>query len=789
MESDANIQFPLIFLLHLVLPFVIIVLPDFFHRRKVCLPLFHPRRVFRNFLLIYISFALCMSLMLIPLYTLSLREAEKRTIETANETLHNGIAHFEDVLERAAGMASTLFSYSNIYPINYLSEQISTDNAVVISKALSAYDLALSSLPMVIRSGIHFSNDALISDGSFFRHANDAFDPNLGSIYTYEYNGIVLNNFNSWVQSLGISGVSTSIRSMRMGRTDATQRDIIVHAIALPLNTPGKDYFFYTIYDAQDVFDLLVLPQYQHSCSLTLQDSHGIPFLSHASDTSDRFVQLQYVSPLYGFTATLRIDQAVISAQMHSFRVIMMIILFAYIAIGIILATLFSWQNAKPMVRVIHAAEQTGLESGVSLVPPLSLNSYQYIHELIDSMGREVTASRQKQELQRVQLQESMFDRLLRGDLYHEGSRRQAQSFFPNFPACSCMIVVQLMHSHQMDIETFSRAQLCLSDIFKARLDPGIRVHFFSNLAVLLCPCSEDHYHEESANIISTLVPHVNEAPDLDVRFAVSTPIYSIDDLSHTFQQLRHLLHIVGGSGERVLFAQDGEPTTAQEHSYSSTRFYEMLLRGDADVAIALMDEDVRRLKASAPADETEIPQLFFVYRHELVRVKEEFLQTAPTAQVPMALPSYLPQLNVDELFGDLRAYCRALCDCIAANRQSDRESFERRLLSYIDDHLGDTTLCIRTVIDQFSISEGTLRNILSRTAGVSFSEYVEQHRMHQAQLLVLHSTLPVSQIPQQVGYASANTFYKAFKRHFGISPSAMRTQVSDDGTPPNSEN
>lgn len=745
----------------------------------------HPsqaKRVFRNFLLIYLSFALCMlMLLLVPLYLVSLREAEERTLNTASETLHSGMSVLEAALKSAVTAADTLYAHRDVSQLGLLGDTLSPQDAYAVREALNTYRAIAGALPFTTESGLHYANGSMIAGNRFFLHAQDAFDSGFPSAYIYEHEGALGQSFSQLLEYLDITGRPYSLTGLRWGRLYAQLRDSFVYAVALPLNTAAKSTFFYAVYDAGEIADLLVLPQYQRSCRLTLTGADGKAFLVYdtAAEQDARFVEVSCQSPLYTLTATLQIDRAVFSGQLHAFRAMMLIIAAAYILIGILLALLFSWRNSQPMARVIHAAEQTGIKSGVTLDASQPVNSYQYIHALIDGMGREISAAHRKQELQRVQLQESMFDRLLRGDLYHESSLKQARSFFPDFPACSCMILMRLLHSHEMDIATLSDAQLRLSDVFKSHLPPDMRVHFFSNLTVLICPCEEAHYQETCANLIASLTPHLSRHPDLAVRFAVSTPLHGIDELSRVFQQLRHLLHIVGDTGESVFFMQDSEPTAAQAHSYSSTRFYEMLLRGECDVALSLMEEDVRRLRQGATADETEVQQLFFIYRHELMRVKEEFALTAPADLSLPALPDYLPQLSVDEMFGELRCCCRALCECINSSRVSERESFERRLLAYIDEHLSDPTLCVRAVIDQFSISESTLRNILVQCAGVNFSEYVENHRMRQAQLLVEHSTIPVGQIPQQCGYASANTFYKAFKRCFGVSPSVLRAQAS----------
>jgi AraC family transcriptional regulator, alkane utilization regulator len=54
---------------------------------------------------------------------------------------------------------------------------------------------------------------------------------------------------------------------------------------------------------------------------------------------------------------------------------------------------------------------------------------------------------------------------------------------------------------------------------------------------------------------------------------------------------------------------------------------------------------------------------------------------------------------------------------------------------------------------------------------------YLTRHRMRLAARHLVSSTLPVSRVATQVGYASEAAFSQAFKREYGLSPSAWRQQ------------
>ena len=67
------------------------------------------------------------------------------------------------------------------------------------------------------------------------------------------------------------------------------------------------------------------------------------------------------------------------------------------------------------------------------------------------------------------------------------------------------------------------------------------------------------------------------------------------------------------------------------------------------------------------------------------------------------------------------------------------------------------------------------LTQFLKDQTGKSFTEYVEELRLSRAMELLRGSELGITEISVQCGFSTQNTFYKAFRRRFGISPSAVR--------------
>ena len=107
-------------------------------------------------------------------------------------------------------------------------------------------------------------------------------------------------------------------------------------------------------------------------------------------------------------------------------------------------------------------------------------------------------------------------------------------------------------------------------------------------------------------------------------------------------------------------------------------------------------------------------------------------------------------------------------------------EQAEREVVRMIDENLGNPDLYIRMVTERFQITEAHLQRIMRKATGCSFFEYVDQCRMTLARQLLAQTRLPVAQIMGQCGYSTTNSFYKAFKRCYGVSPTALREREGE---------
>lgn len=146
------------------------------------------------------------------------------------------------------------------------------------------------------------------------------------------------------------------------------------------------------------------------------------------------------------------------------------------------------------------------------------------------------------------------------------------------------------------------------------------------------------------------------------------------------------------------------------------------------------------------------------------------------------ALPQNTPKeviRDLDEAFGQHVSF--KLCEDIALRlcklftAQTSDPDLVSTIEKYIRENYADPSLGLNKISDEFQISESYFSHLFKEKKGVNFSTYLENMRMSEAARLIRETDISLNELYLCVGYNNANTFRRAFKKVYGITPSAMR--------------
>ncbi|MCR2050050.1 AraC family transcriptional regulator [Acetatifactor muris] len=128
----------------------------------------------------------------------------------------------------------------------------------------------------------------------------------------------------------------------------------------------------------------------------------------------------------------------------------------------------------------------------------------------------------------------------------------------------------------------------------------------------------------------------------------------------------------------------------------------------------------------------------------------------------------------VEQVTSTLGLY-RSLCALVNEKKTKEAGKMMPAILAFLDANYGNPDLSLTMVSDTFQISVPYLSSLFKASAGVNFSNYVEEVRIEKAKGLLKNTSMSVGEIAVAAGYSSTNSFSRAFRRVTGNSASEYR--------------
>ena len=98
-----------------------------------------------------------------------------------------------------------------------------------------------------------------------------------------------------------------------------------------------------------------------------------------------------------------------------------------------------------------------------------------------------------------------------------------------------------------------------------------------------------------------------------------------------------------------------------------------------------------------------------------------------------------------------------------------------RKACQYIEANYARPEIMLRDVADHVSLSNNHFCTVFSQEMGITFIEYLTQHRMERAKEILKISEVSSADIAEAVGYNDPHYFRYLFKKHTGMNPREYR--------------
>ena len=137
---------------------------------------------------------------------------------------------------------------------------------------------------------------------------------------------------------------------------------------------------------------------------------------------------------------------------------------------------------------------------------------------------------------------------------------------------------------------------------------------------------------------------------------------------------------------------------------------------------------------------------------------------------------------EIDTFFEYLDRLVVIICRITSDRKRSHNGALLERVISEIRNSYCDPDLTLGRVSREVGLSEVYLSQFFKEQTGENFTMHLTRIRVEKAkEVLCADRSIPMGKVAGAVGYSSADTFRKAFKRIYGISPTRARLVSSSN--------
>jgi AraC-like DNA-binding protein len=737
-------------------------------------------RTGKQFLRYYIIFFLCLVVLFVPLYQINLSMVSRSYLNAAGNMLKTGLANLETDLGNLDASARVIYNNPKFRRLSYIQEPEIADYYHAIS-VVDDFKSFFASAGIIADCGIIYGNNMILTTKRLYFPWEQ--------FYGDYFMRIGSPTADQWIAEMPKEYFTSAFIPLSGFSTLEGSYEAITFCTSFA-DFPGKRAFFFATLEKNYILSRLATDTVLQKGRILIRETGGTllidsgGWMGKEAGGSDA-VTLEMSGQKRGIRVRVDIPRKMFREQLVPFQRLAFIFALAYLSLGIALSIYFAQRSAEPIREIVEdvlsfgdrgglvsRAGSSRTESSSAESRAFSLadfqNDYTYIRHFLSKAERDLETFNvrlaQQEELQR----ENLFERLLYG-LVYSAAWQTVKDYFPGFPEIFRIAAVALPDMEEAALSAYTMRQAMIQDIIEPHLPSGAYAHFSGNLLVLFLP---EDAPDSPLLRLRALTADLRVKLNARCRTALSETERDSRDIHRAFYLVRHLLRLPAREGdEDILQKGNSDLFSFPLELLDASRLYEMLLHGEEEKAVDFINNMFYELCRQGYTREDDIQQIFFIYRRVLLQIAGD-LELGLSEGI---IPAYDSQPELSFLFARVAKAVRKICGIINARRAEKDNGFERPLIDYIDENITNPGLYIKMVTGFFHISENRLQAIMRKWTGKSFLEYVESKRMVLSRELLLMTPKSISQITRECGYSSENSFYKAFRRFYGQSPSELR--------------
>lgn len=278
---------------------------------------------------------------------------------------------------------------------------------------------------------------------------------------------------------------------------------------------------------------------------------------------------------------------------------------------------------------------------------------------------------------------------------------------------------------------------------------------------------TQEALHSKKEDFLSVPTVEIGEQPEESIQLQKSFTILVVEDNV----ELRDYLKYELSDEYKVLLASNGK----QGVKIARESFPDVII---TDVIMPEMDgfEFCKTIKTDSST--SHIPLLMLTAK-ATIENRIEGLENGADAYMVKPFDLKLLKLRLSQLIQSRQLIFDKYFSAISgveenSNTSSIDKEFIQKLLSYINENIGNSNLGVEELASHLNLSRSQLYRKVKALTDKTVSEFIRKIRLERAKQILEKGNKNISEACYSVGFASPSYFSKCFKAHFGVLPTEI---------------
>ncbi|NMA84402.1 MAG: AraC family transcriptional regulator [Epulopiscium sp.] len=490
-------------------------------------------------------------------------------------------------------------------------------------------------------------------------------------------------------------------------------------------------------------------------------------------------------SDVSGWNYYIALPSTLALEKLEHYQRIYLFIIFVFVFIGAIIAVFLTYKNSSPLINI--AKQLTDFTKG--MVQEKSKDTIHVIGSSIKHLISENTILQEGIKEQEPFIYAAYLDKLLKGLIYSKKEVEAITNYLNLDLSYQNMTVLYVTINQDDTILDIDQNHIQEMAIYKA-LTKNTFYYYFGDHTLI-----QESDHQALSIIISSdddpkaFMTHIqNKIKAIQAELKNKYEFTILVGASEIYTDLLYTWQAYEQAYEAINYNIDNDRTLIWYHTIpkdSGMYYYPLDLEqhlinfvriGETKQAISILqrvyEENFKLRNLSLEMTKYLISDL----KSTMVKITSQI----PNATKIIDITKIDKNNSIKENFDLFEEMCTNLSELVNHQKSDQKEDLITKIKQYIDDNYMDADLGLQKMAEEFNLSEGYFSHLFKEKTGINFTDYLEKVRMDKALELLKETNISITSISELVGYNSAQSFRRAFKRICGLSPTAARKNPAE---------